>query len=445
MEPSINPSNGKVDVDALRQQLKERYQTARQNGDLDTAEQILQEAEQLKKPEVLPPETPKPEVSLETLSDRGKEVYNTALSEAESLGLSIPEYIDYLKGEFVAARNSNDLETAKSILEKAEVLKGKYKDPMSTLESAWIGFQQGATFGFSDELKAIAKAGVDLKDMNPSDVLAVVSGPIGLAIPALKTFVRRVANDQLDEYLSEYRKVRDDERDNIARAEVDNPDSYLAGEVTGAIATSAIPGGIASKAAGASLKSALATGAAGGTYAAGKSRADLTRGEVGEFAKDTATGAATGALTVGLVKGAAAGNKILDKQYDILAKKISKSVKVPFGDGRTVALVKKVAKEILPQNKNEAVASILGHITLPGLGGWASQRAVRIITNLIKKQLVKGKLSKNEQKAMKKAEEELLKKEKSVTERIIKKAKRDDFLRRKSMKKPVQITRNKGK
>lgn len=96
----------------------------------------------------------------------------------------------------------------------------------------------------------------------------------------------------IGEPLDEYRRIRDmrDERGDIGAQQ--NPRAALGGMATGTLASALVPAGSATKGLGATLKMGAGMGA---LQAAGDSRADLTRGEVGQQLLDTALGAAVGA------------------------------------------------------------------------------------------------------------------------------------------------------
>lgn len=152
----------------------------------------------------------------------------------------------------------------------------------SKLESLLRGGAQGALLGFADEATGMGEAA-----LNPSTYSGV------------------------DEALANYTKSRDESRANYKAAEEANPNTYMAGNVGGGVATSLIPILGAGKGV-ATLGSLIGTGAkVGGLAGLGESKADLTQGEVGQAAKDTALGAGIGAATSGIIGGAVEGGKSL--------------------------------------------------------------------------------------------------------------------------------------
>ncbi len=150
---------------------------------------------------------------------------------------------------------------------------------ISSLESGSRGALQGATFSLADEIAGASEA-------------------IGTA---------SLGNDKFADLLENYRKYRDESRGAFKAAEEANPIAYGTGEIGAGIATGLLTGGAGAVAnlgrvgvqqgAKELAKVGLKQGAAS---AFGASEADLTKGEVGQLAKDTAIGGAVGA-TAGAV------------------------------------------------------------------------------------------------------------------------------------------------
>jgi hypothetical protein len=124
---------------------------------------------------------------------------------------------------------------------------------VSELESGVRGVAQGASFGFSDEITAALEAALTDKS---------------------------------------YEQARDESRTNYQNAQKQNPYSYGAGELTGAVGTAFIPGmGLLNAGKGAGLATKAGLGAIqGGLSGLGLSNKDSVEG----LAIDTATGAAIG-------------------------------------------------------------------------------------------------------------------------------------------------------
>jgi hypothetical protein len=139
-------------------------------------------------------------------------------------------------------------------------------------ESGVRGALQGASFGFADEAAAAVDAALPSWLRNETSARAVAPGLSDV-----------VTGSTGDTYGDRYRRAREFYRNRNAAAEASNPGTYLAGELTGAVAA---PGGAVR-----GLGRAVGQGAAWGL---GYSDADLTRGEVGDVATDMATGAAFG-------------------------------------------------------------------------------------------------------------------------------------------------------
>lgn len=168
---------------------------------------------------------------------------------------------------------------------------------MTEVESTALGAIQGGTAGFADEGEGVLRAG---KEIIFGD--AKFENAPGL-----------------------YRERRDAARARYEKARQDNPTAYTIGEVGGTIATTAIPAGGLIKGAGRLgkiLKSKAGTasvlGAAGGL---GLSDADLTKGEMGRAAEDTAWGAGVGLGMHGLTS--ALGGMVKKLTPTEAAKKLS--------------------------------------------------------------------------------------------------------------------------
>src|SRR3990167_2443256 len=167
---------------------------------------------------------------------------------------------------------------------KAESPRAVASDTAPTrLGSFAAGAEQGVSAGFADEFKAAAKAvGIDPR---------IAMAAPGVALTMLPVAITHALLDKAPSgILEDYRKARDEERAKTTEAESVNPKSYLGGQITGGVATASIPG-----AGAATLGRAAALGAGyGAASALGESGADITRGEVGQAAKDVALGAGVG-------------------------------------------------------------------------------------------------------------------------------------------------------
>ena len=159
-----------------------------------------------------------------------------------------------------------------------EIVKpAKQTQAPSVGEAALRGFGQGATAGWLDE----------------------VAG----AWETLNTAVRRITRGTEGHPLADkYREFRDQWRAEDRKAKEVHPYAYGIGELGGGAATALVPVGgaaAAGKGLGAAVKASAKVGAVyGAAGGLGGSTADVTKGEVGKAAIDTATGAAFGG-TVG--------------------------------------------------------------------------------------------------------------------------------------------------
>lgn len=134
----------------------------------------------------------------------------------------------------------------------------------SPLQSAGLGAVQGASLGFADEAEGAAKALYNLPGNKKS-------------LPEL------------------YKEYRDIARNRYDAAQNENPKSYMAGNLTGGIATAVVPG-----LGELNLAKAAGVGALSGL---GSSKADLTEGNLKGAAIDTGVGAGIGAAGYGVLKG----------------------------------------------------------------------------------------------------------------------------------------------
>jgi hypothetical protein len=136
---------------------------------------------------------------------------------------------------------------------------------IGALEAAGRGALQGATLGFSDEIYGGGKALLD----------SLIEG-------------------DFEGFGDRYRSERDAVRRANEEAERQNPNAYLGGNIAGSLATSVVPGLNIAKAGTLAGRAAMA-GALGAGAGLGVSEADLTKGEFGRAALDTALGGALGA------------------------------------------------------------------------------------------------------------------------------------------------------
>lgn len=158
----------------------------------------------------------------------------------------------------------------------------------SKLESAGYGAAQGATFNFADEGAAVTVAAAK----KLGDLLTKTKG---------------------GDPIENYRKARDYFRGKIDKAEEANPKTFMAGQFAGAAATAPLGEGAAGLLPMIG-KSAIAKMAAlGGLQGLGASNADLTKGDIGGAARDTAVGAGLGAVVGGAAKGI---GKVVSKAVD---------------------------------------------------------------------------------------------------------------------------------
>lgn len=198
-------------------------------------------------------------------------------------------------------------------------------------ESLGRGSIQGASFGMGDELaglqKAITGQDLDLGTYLPPVAMGRAAKNIGGKLYDVAT-TDKTLSDLLKELKGTYVSKRDEVRADNKLAEETNPVAYNVGDIGTSVATGLMTGGaglVGKGLSAAGLKLAAKEGgkelleqgikrgglgalttigtAEGLLHGAGRSEADLTEGEVGEFATDTAIGGAIGAAAPSVLKG----------------------------------------------------------------------------------------------------------------------------------------------
>lgn len=183
------------------------------------------------------------------------------------------------------------------LFDETDPLEGEAGDvPRETSgpEAFGLGAAQGATLGFADEIAAAAKTGFDINRKRMGgpgpvrDVLAAGETALQAISPqkAVADYLIAKFQGKAPEIAEPYRENRDAIRQTFKTAGAEHPKTTMAGELAGGIATSLIPGAQA-----ATLPKMAGYGAAVGL---GSSEADLTQGDTGQAALDTASGAGTG-------------------------------------------------------------------------------------------------------------------------------------------------------
>ena len=186
------------------------------------------------------------------------------------------------------------------------------EEEVGTLETAGIAAAQGLTFDFADEIAGIIGGTWDYLTSDEKKTLA-----------------------------EEYREDRDAFRKRAELAFEQNPATYIASDIAGGVIPALLTGGatavasvgkgVAKGAAKGALKSgvkqAVKTGAkTGAAVGLGASKADLTKGELGEAAKDVAIGTGLGAGLGVALPVAAEGIKRTAKGTGEAAKGLAKMI-----------------------------------------------------------------------------------------------------------------------
>lgn len=191
----------------------------------------------------------------------------------------------------------------------AEALPGRGSEPVrpSQMESAGRGAKQALLSNFGDELTGAAAAG------GIPDFLGMPS-PLGAAIGGVRLLAEKVAPSLTGTDASEaYNRAAAAERAANEAAQKENPGSYFAGEMTGALATGLVAP-MAAPFKAASGAGAVARGAAGASNLAATGAAYGALGGLGggegdliDRAPSAATGAAVGGVLAPVIGGAIGG------------------------------------------------------------------------------------------------------------------------------------------
>jgi hypothetical protein len=155
--------------------------------------------------------------------------------------------------------------------------KPKAPAKMGKGEAALTGLGEGASLGFGDELAGVVGAAIDR--------------PVTYLMDRMQGVPSDLAGEPEDSTFKErYQQTRDLARRQQTKAKEDQAGAYYGGMLGGALATGVATGGVGP--AGLATRGALEGAAAG----LGTSEADLTEGEFGGAAVDTALGAGGGAV-----------------------------------------------------------------------------------------------------------------------------------------------------
>lgn len=205
--------------------------------------------------------------------------------------------------------------------------------PKHTLvESAISGLARGMTFGYSPQIAGAGRA-----------------------------VVGKLTGDDHD-FGDLYRKYRDEQQRHVDENAEDNPGTMLGSEVVGGVVSpiTKVIGPTAGAGAAMNIgKAALAGGIAGGGY----SKADLTKGEVGDFAKDVGKGAAIGGVIQG--GGEVVGKvakammpKNLSGYAEEQAVKAAGAMKRDMNDLESTGQLNKVGRQLLDQKVVRPLSSL---------------------------------------------------------------------------------------
>jgi hypothetical protein len=245
------------------------------------------------------------------------------------------------------------------------------ENKMGVGEAALTGLGEGATLGFGDELAGLVGATIDR--------------PVSYLMDRLQGVPSDMAGEPEDSTFGQrYKQTRDFARRQQEKAKEDQAGAYYGGMIGGGLATGVATGAIGP--AGITGRAALEGAAVG----LGGSEADLTEGEYGQAAVDTALGGAAGLITP--QAGKIAGG-IYKKSGDVLGGALSKTGKgikkaTQFVTGVSNDAEKKViegASEILGVPKNNLSLETVEYLKSKGLGWSKKEKLLKNIGDDLKK------------------------------------------------------------
>lgn len=252
---------------------------------------------------------------------------------------SLPDFKEPSKEEQILALGQGPIRIPEEEKPEPEVISDddfdkldEYQVPKRTsgFESGVLGFQEGATLGFADEIMGGVKA---------------LGEKVGLAESQRSVF------DE-DTLAAEYQAQRDKYRQYQKTAQQENPEEYLGGQVVGGISSGIATAGIGPEA------WAAKAGIEGAAYGLGSSEADLFEGEFGEAALDTAKGGAAGLMLPASLKGLKYAGKGLKGAGKVLTGTV----------GKVDDLAVEGASEILGVAKKELTPDVVEYLKHKGLG-----------------------------------------------------------------------------
>jgi hypothetical protein len=229
---------------------------------------------------------------------------------------------------------------------------GQAEPKTSQGAAALLHGAQGASLGFSDELAGVASAIVD----NP--LARKIRQKLGIMAPAEVPVattregkpIAPPVDDAPKSFGEAYRAGRDSAREDLDETRKDWGKTALVSELATAVLN---PIKVPVKGTGI-LKTGVRAGLEGAAYAAGASKADLTKGEAGKFLVDTGLGFAAGGA-VGA--GAAAGGKLVRKGAEKVVTDLEQRVLNELAEGGPKSVGQRVREKLLKASK-----SILGEV-----------------------------------------------------------------------------------
>lgn len=219
------------------------------------------------------------------------------------------------------------------------------KPEISGYETAGVHGAQGMLAGFGDELAGVGAA---VGSLVPDFIKRRLQGEdaLGNVVETDKS-----AGDA-------YRGGRQDARDYLEETRAANPKTAVAAQIGGGVVSGLATGSLAAGSRLAQVGVAAGEGAAAGL---GHSEADVTKGELGKAARDTAVGAVVSAAIPAAAGGIAAGieRRAINKTAKEIAQEEAKNASAALAklDKKEVAEAAAQAKRAIQEKAKEAAAA----------------------------------------------------------------------------------------
>lgn len=191
---------------------------------------------------------------------------------------------------------------------------------VSSTEAFGRGALAGVTSDFDEELGAAYQTYLEAlrRKVESTGAGRAALEALGFGVTPTQTMAGgKVYTPEEEDLTQFYREGREMGRLEKERAQASAPKAYLGGQVVGAVGQAALLQGL-----GVPVATPAGAVGMGALQGLGASEADLTNGELGQAALDTATGAAFGAAGYGLGKGLEKAAPVVGQQLSKAARKL---------------------------------------------------------------------------------------------------------------------------